>query len=283
MSDQVSVIDGSFSHRGEAVAYSVYGSGGRPVVLVHGLLLSRRMQDPLARTLAARGNRVITVDMLGHGESACPTMTESYSIESFGLQVVALLDHLGVRRAVVGGTSLGANIGLEVGAHHAPRVRGLLIEMPVLDNALLAAAAAFTPLCALLTAAPGPVRLATLPARLIPRGALGGIAEVGLEALRRDPDASARVLRGLLFGRTAPTHEQRVRITAPTLVIGHPRDPLHPLSDSDMLARELPDARLVRASSILELRVRPARLTAEIAGFLDSCWNIPSRARRRIA
>ena len=42
----------------------------------------------------------------------------------------------------------------------------------------------------------------------------------------------------------------------PTLVIGHRRDPIHPFSDSDMLVRELPNARLVEASSILELRSR---------------------------
>jgi hypothetical protein len=39
-----------------------------------------------------------------------------------------------------------------------------------------------------------------------------------------------------------------------------------------MLASELPDARLVNARSILELRVRPARLTSRIAAFVDQCW-----------
>ena len=39
-----------------------------------------------------------------------------------------------------------------------------------------------------------------------------------------------------------------------------------------MLVRELPDARLVEASSILELRLTPERLTGEIAGFIDECF-----------
>ena len=39
------------------------------VVLLHGLLLSRRMHEPLARSLAERGNRVVTLDLLGHGAS----------------------------------------------------------------------------------------------------------------------------------------------------------------------------------------------------------------------
>ena len=52
-----------------------------------------------------------------------------------------------------------------------------------------------------------------------------------------------------------------------TLVIGHYRDPIHPFSDSDMLVRELPNARLVQASSILELRLTPERLTSEIVAL----------------
>jgi len=56
-------------------------------------------------------------------------------------------------------------------------------------------------------------------------------------------------------------------------VIGHPRDPLHPFSDAGMLADELPNARLIDANSIIELRVRPARLTARIAEFADDTWS----------
>ncbi|MGZ4313454.1 MAG: hypothetical protein ACXVR1_15245, partial [Solirubrobacteraceae bacterium] len=57
------------------------------------------------------------------------------------------------------------------------------------------------------------------------------------------------------------------------LVIGHPRDPVHPFSDAGMLASELPNGRLLNAHSILELRVRPARLTSKIAAFVDQCWD----------
>ena len=68
-----------------------------------------------------------------------------------------------------------------------------------------------------------------------------------------------------------------------TLVIGHYRDPIHPFSDSDMLVRELPNARLVQASSMLELRLTPERLTSEIVGFIEDCFSPAkaSGARRR--
>jgi hypothetical protein len=84
----------------------------------------------------------------------------------------------------------------------------------------------------------------------------------------------------MLFGRTAPDHAVRQTLAAPTLVIGHPRDPLHPFSDADMLAAELPRARLIDADSIVELRVRPERLTGKIAEFIDDCWANPTAERR---
>ena len=69
-----------------------------------------------------------------------------YSMSAFGEQAVALLDHLELAEAVVGGTSLGANITLEVASMAPERLRGMVIEMPVLDNAIPACAAAFAPL-----------------------------------------------------------------------------------------------------------------------------------------
>jgi hypothetical protein len=68
---------------------------------------------------------------------------------------------------------------------------------------------------------------------------------------------------------------------APTLVIGHRRDPVHPLSDAGALADELPNARLLEANSFVELRLTPARLTSEIAAFLDACWKAARRDGRR--
>lgn len=66
---------------------------------------------------------------------------------------------------------------------------------------------------------------------------------------------------------------------APTLVIGHRRDPLHPLTDAGTLADELPNGRLLEANSFVELRLTPDRLAGEIGGFLDECWK-PARRRR---
>ena len=130
----------TFRHEGHRLAYTIHGDGPRTFVLVHGLLLSQKMHGPLARTLAERGHRVVTLDLLGHGKSARPRDMTLYSMSFFGEQMIALLDHLELDEAVLGGTSLGANATLEAAAHAPERVRGMVLEMPVLDNALLAAA-----------------------------------------------------------------------------------------------------------------------------------------------
>ena len=62
-------------------------------------------------------------------------------------------------------------------------------------------------------------------------------------------------------------------------MIGHQHDIVHPFSDAGMLAEELPNGRLLEASSIVELRLAPERLTDEIAAFIDECWR-PRTARR---
>jgi hypothetical protein len=111
----------------------------------------------------------------------------------------------------------------------------------------------------------------------VPR--LPALLDIGLDTIRQDPKPSAAVLQGLFFGRTAPHRTERRTFETPALVIGHMRDPVHPFSDAGMLAEELPNGRLLQASSILELRLAPERLTDEIADFLDECWR-PQTAKR---
>ncbi|HTE64131.1 MAG TPA: alpha/beta fold hydrolase [Solirubrobacteraceae bacterium] len=270
---------GTFVHEGRRLAYRVYGEGPRVAVLVHGLLLSQRMHEPLARALAERGNRIVTLDLRGHGRSDRPPDMWRYGMGFFAQDVVALLDHLGVDEAVVGGTSLGANVTLDVASLAPERLRGMVIEMPVLDNALLACVVAFTPLMVALTIGEPVMKAVSRLTRLIPERRVPWAANVLLDTVRQDPAPGAAVLQGIFAGRIAPHRAERRTFTAPALVIGHHRDPVHPFSDAGLLAEELPNARLLEASSILELRIAPDRLTDEIAGFIDECWR-PRTARR---
>jgi pimeloyl-ACP methyl ester carboxylesterase len=271
-------VESTFTLRGHRLAYTIYGEGPRVLVLVHGLLLNQRMHETLARALADRGNRVVTLDLLGHGRSDRPPDMWRYSMTTFGEQVIALLDHLEVDEAVVLGTSLGANTALEAASLAPERLRGLVIEMPVLDHALLGCALAFTPLMVALTVGAPAMRLLSAVTRRIPP--LPGPLDYVLDTVRQRPEPSAAVLQGLFFGRVAPHRSERRRFETPALVIGHQYDIVHPFSDAGMLAEELPNGRLLVANSILELRLAPERLTNEIAEFVDECWR-PRPARRR--
>jgi pimeloyl-ACP methyl ester carboxylesterase len=290
-----------FKFEGQRLAYTEFGGGpaavtnggvrgrtaksapasSRPLILLHGLLLSQEMHRPLAEALAARGNRVITLDLLGHGQSDRPRDMWRYSMASYGKQVVALMDHLKIEQAAVMGTSLGANAALEIASSAPGRLRGLVIEMPVLDNGLLGSALAFTPLLVALTVGEPLMNVLSRVTQAIPRRLLPHYGNVMLDVVRQEPGPGGALLQGLFFGRIAPPRAERATFQTPALVLGHPRDPVHPFSDAGMLAKEMPNARLLEANSLVELRVQPRRLTDEIASFLDELWATPRKARAK--
>jgi len=265
-------LPSSFMHRGLRIAYREHGSGPHAIVLIHGLLMDGRMYGRLAPKLDRRGHRVIALDLPGHGDSDQPHEMGHYSMPQFGQDVVALLDHLGLAQAVIGGTSLGANVALEVAVAAPERVRALVLEMPVLEKGIAAAAAVFVPLALALRVSQGSMRGLAALTRRIPRSLL--LIDMLIDFVRRDPRASLAVLDGLTFGRIAPPLDERRRLAHPALVIGHPSDPIHPFSDADRTARELARARLVMARSIAEWRLWPARLDDELGAFLDEVWAV---------
>jgi hypothetical protein len=113
--------------------------------------------------------------------------------------------------------------------------------------------------------------LLSLATRMVPGAILPFWIDVALDMVRQDPGPSGALIQGILFDRVAPPGRVRRTLDAPALIIGHHRDPIHLFSDADMLAAELPNARLLEASTLLEMRLAPARLTAEITAFLAAC------------
>jgi len=260
------------------LAYEVHGSGDRVLVWLHGLLLDANLSRGLARRLAARGNRVVLLDLLGHGRSDKPRHAGPHRMDLYAEQVLCLLDELGVDQVVLGGVSLGTNVSLLATVQAPERVRGLVLEMPVLEWAAPAAALVFAPLLLEVHYARAVLRLASRVASRLPSTRLGPVDSF-ISAAASDPDEIAAVLHGVLLGPIAPTIDQRKAITAPALVLGHGIDLIHSFSDAKRLARQLPDARLIRTRTFAELWVRPARLTAEISAFLDRVWAAESQHR----
>jgi len=256
------------------LSYEVYGSGDRVLVWLHGLLLDANLSRGLARRLAARGNRVVLLDLLGHGRSDKPRHAGPHRMDLYAEQVLCLLDELGADQVVLGGVSLGTNVSLLATVQAPERIRGLVLEMPVLEWAAPAAALVFAPLLLEVHYARAVLRLVSRVASRLPPSGLGPLDSF-VSAAASDPDEIAAVLHGVLLGPIAPTIDQRRAITAPALVLGHGIDLIHSFADARRLARQLPDARLLRTHTFAELWVRPARLTGEISQFLDRVWAEP--------
>jgi pimeloyl-ACP methyl ester carboxylesterase len=269
---------GRFRHHGYDLGYEVHGTGDPTIVLTNGLLLDAGINRQLARTLAAHGFRVVLLDLLGHGTSDKPHHATQHRMDRYARQVVALLDELGVERAVVGGVSLGANVALHVAVQSPERVIALLVEMPVLEWATPAAASLFVPLLLAVSFGRRLFGFFTSLVRRLPRTG-NDLLDSYLGTLSMEPEAIAAILHGILVGPVAPEIEERRAIAAPTLIIGHENDLIHPFSDAENLAQQLPHARLVQAQSMVELRLRPERLTREIVHFLDEVCGAREPAR----
>ncbi len=261
---------GFINFEGHRLAYETFGRGKRAVVLIHGLLMSKRMEEPLARSLAENGNMAITIDLAGHGKS--DPHLYNWDIPRYAEAINTMLDELEIREAVIVGTSLGANIALQLAVDNPKRVRGLVVEMPALENAMVGGPFFFSPLAALAEWAMPVANIVSNTMRLIPEFALPTGANMLLDMAKREPQTTVDVLKGLFYGPLGPTQDERRAIQQPALVIGHHKDPVHPFNDAKDLAELLPDARLIEANSIVELRLTPARLTGEVVDFVDFCW-----------
>lgn len=272
---------GTFSYRQYQLTYEVHGEGPRVLVFLHGLLLDAALNRVMASLLAERGHRVVLLELLGHGRSDKPTHAYEHRLEFMSEQVIGLLDHLGVDQAVVGGVSLGANVTLQVAATIPERLRGMVVEMPVLERGAVAATAEFFPFLLALRYGGPFTRIGTRIARSLPRTPWH-VVNSFLNLFSTEPRELAAVLHGLFVGPGTPPERLRRDIDVPALVIGHPHDLLHPLDDADALADELPNARFVRAFSLFEARTRPNRIVGEIATFLDDVW-APKLAAREHA
>lgn len=238
---------------------------GRPLVLVHGLLFSSRMFERLAARLEHR--RLLLLDLRGHGRSSKPTDPAEYTWRALADDVVAVLDAAGIDRAVVGGTSLGADTALAVAAHHPERVTGMLLEMPVLSDSEPFARRVFGPTSALLRrGAPVLAPLTCAVGRVpVPRRPpeLAAVRDM----LSGHPRATAALLRGLLDSER-PDVTVLGTTSVPALVIGHARDPLHAIADAHHVAAVLPGSELHESRSFLHYRWAVGELASVVDGWL---------------
>jgi pimeloyl-ACP methyl ester carboxylesterase len=116
-----------FNSAGVKIHYTVKGEGD-PVILIHGLYSSARMNwdAPGIAADLAKHHQVIELDCRGHGQSGKPEAEGSYGTNMVE-DVVRLMDHLHVKRAKVAGYSMGGMIAMKLTVMHPDRVSSLVL------------------------------------------------------------------------------------------------------------------------------------------------------------
>lgn len=217
---------------------------GLPVLLLHGFPLCRRMWQPQTAALAAAGCRVICPDLPGFGNS--PPRAGMVSMDAYADALIALLDRLGIERAVVGGMSMGGYVLLNLAERYPQRLLAALY--------LVTRAAADDPA--------GKVRRVELADQV--RGGNRSVVPEVFEkllfapmTLKKQPELVRQVrawmdaaspegvAAGLLAMRSRRDYlELLPELHVPALVIGAAQDLAVPPSHAEALAAGLPDAEL---------------------------------------
>lgn len=251
----------------DGTAFAVAGDGP-PVVLIHGLGLTRHVWDGLLPDL--EGFRTIRYDLYGHGQSA--PAPEEVTLALFARQIVGLLDHLGIERAHIVGFSIGGMINRRLALDAPERVASLVILNSPHDRGAAAQAQ--------VEARAGAVgqggAMATMDAALkrwftpayLADGA--GPEQVKDWRAQTDPDSyagAAWVLANGVRELIAPEPP----ITRPTLVMTCENDSGSTPAMARAIAAEIPGAAcaIVPELQHLGLMERPSLFSAPLADFLE--------------
>ena len=257
------------------IYYEAHGSG-TPLVLAYGIGGNVEMWDVNRDALAAR-HRLILWEPRGHARSDSPEDPAKYSFERWVFDLKAVLDHLGIRKAHVGGLSLGAGIATRFALRFPARVRSLVVTnsssaagLPLsVENLVMRARSIEITLTKGMDAM-AEYAMAANP-NLSERLALdpGARAEFYEEYRRLSPIGYANSLRALI----AMDHitDQLRRLRMPVLLIGADRDPsLEPMK---VMHRRVRGSRLVVLSPASHFgnRDQPEAWNRTVLEFLARC------------
>ena len=212
--------------------YQASGSGPA-VLLSHGYSATRHMWDDQHAALGEQ-HRVISWSMRGHGETESPADPAQYSADLTVADMRALLAHLGVERAVIGGLSLGGYVSLAFYLAHPEMVRALVICDSGPGYRSADARAAWNQRAQERAAALEARGLETLGKSREVRESLG---------LHRSAQGLAHAARGMLAQEGSRVIDGLSRIAVPTLIIVGDQDQPF-LAPCEYMAKKIPGARL---------------------------------------
>jgi pimeloyl-ACP methyl ester carboxylesterase len=225
---------------------------GVPIVLLHGLTATRRYVVMGSRTLERSGFRVIGYDARGHGRSSAASDPAAYAYEDLARDLEAVLDALGLERAILAGASMGAHTALRFALRNPTRVAGLGLITPSFDPERPPDAETLANWDALANGlrergVEGFVDAYDFSA--LPGGWRGTVERVVRQRLaaHQHPEAVADALEVVPRSRPFERIADLSDIEAPTVVVASrdEADPGHPLAVGERYGRTIPAARLV--------------------------------------
>lgn len=249
---------------GQRYGVTVFGSGDRVIVLLPAFLMTRHMQHRWALSLAGQGYCVITVDLIGDGEPVGHGLT---GVPALAHHVLAVMDSLGVPRAVLGGTSIGASAALQVAITAPQRVQGLLLEGPFLERGTARAKPLMIVGVRLLRWCAPLLRILARGARLLPTSRFALMTLVR-EISIREPERSEQFVTRMLAGPLLCDPAALSELPTPALIIALRADPAHPARDAATLHARLEHSTLVRGGTLARLRLRPESAAPVVSEFL---------------
>ncbi|MFF7674549.1 alpha/beta fold hydrolase [Actinacidiphila glaucinigra] len=261
---------------GVTLAYDDAGDGpGTPLVLVHGHPFDRSMWAPQV-PVAAAGRRVIVPDLRGYGASeVVPGVTP---LETFARDVAALLDHLSVPEAVVGGLSMGGQIVMEFQRLFPGRATGLVLA-DTFPGADTEEGRRAREAMAERLAAEGMSGYAdeVLDRMIAPRN-VTALPEVAGHVLRMmrgaSPEGAAAALRGR--ARRPDYGPVLTAVGVPTLIVVGRDDAFTPVAEAEAMHAAVRGSRLVvvEGAGHLPNLERPEEFNQALLGFLGSCSQV---------
>jgi pimeloyl-ACP methyl ester carboxylesterase len=261
-----------FQSDGLVFHYRDSGSG-MPCVFQHGL--GGDVNQPFGLLDPLPGYRLIAFDFRGHGLTQPVGQIESLRIDAFADDLAALLDHLDLARAIIGGISLGAAVALNFGLRYANRLSGLVLSRPAwLDEPFPENTRVYPKIARLIRdhgAIVGRERFLATPEyqSVLQRSTDAAKSLIGQFESPRAEDAVARLER---IPRDAPCRDRETwsTIHVPALVLGNRQDPIHPYEYATRLAESIPRARFAELTpKSISVEKHRDDVRKAILGFLN--------------